>query len=80
MESLELLIIPVCISYICNTYLKRIITSYFLNFFLPIPAIPIKPEPKRSIVAGSGTEVGAKLMALSRTSAQPIFFCRLPGP
>ena len=28
---------------------------YFLNFFLPNPANPTKPPPKRSIVAGSGT-------------------------
>jgi hypothetical protein len=29
---------------------------YFLkNFFLPYPANPIKPEPRRSMVAGSGT-------------------------
>ncbi len=34
--------------------LKSTIPSYFLNFFLPTPASPIKPEPKRSIVAGSG--------------------------
>jgi len=26
----------------------------FLNFFLPNPARPISPVPKRTIVAGSG--------------------------
>src|SRR4030042_4976828 len=31
---------------------------YFLkNFFLPYPASPINPEPRRSMVAGSGTGV-----------------------
>jgi len=28
---------------------------YFLNFFLPNPASPIKPVPNKSMVAGSGT-------------------------
>jgi len=33
----------------------------FLSFFLPIPARPIRPVPRRSIVAGSGTgETGTK--------------------
>jgi hypothetical protein len=32
------------------------IKIYFLkNFFLPYPASPINPEPRRSIVEGSGT-------------------------
>jgi hypothetical protein len=32
------------------------IVIYFLkNFFLPYPASPSNPEPRRSIVAGSGT-------------------------
>jgi len=29
--------------------------DYFLNFFLLFAASPIKPEPNRSIVTGSGT-------------------------
>jgi hypothetical protein len=32
---------------------------YFLNFFLANPANPINPDPKRSMVAGSGTGPGA---------------------
>ena len=35
-------------------YVLNLIT-YFLNFFLPNTAIPISPEPNRSMVAGSGT-------------------------
>ncbi len=32
------------------------IAIYFLkNFFLPYPASPIKLDPRRSMVAGSGT-------------------------
>ncbi len=32
------------------------LSIYFLNnFFLPYPASPINPDPRRSMVAGSGT-------------------------
>ena len=38
---------------------SNFIRIYFLkNFFLPYPASPINPEPRRSIVAGSGTGGG----------------------
>jgi hypothetical protein len=36
----------------CNMWL---IQYYFLNLFRPITAKPTKPEPKRNIVAGSGS-------------------------
>jgi len=37
--------------------------NYFLNLLLANPASPINPEPRRNIVAGSGT--GASRSALS---------------
>jgi hypothetical protein len=46
---------------------SNFIENYFLkNFFLPYPASPINPEPRRSMVAGSGT-AGAKDVILSAT-------------
>ena len=36
----------------CNMWL---IQYYILNLFRPITARPTRPEPKRSMVAGSGT-------------------------
>jgi len=36
--------------------------GYFPNFFHPYPANPINPEPKRSMVAGSGTAFGVPLI------------------
>jgi len=34
---------------------KDYLSVYFLNFFLPNPASPTSPAPKRSMVVGSGT-------------------------
>jgi len=31
---------------------------FLKNFFLPYPARPINPDPRRSMVAGSGTAAG----------------------
>ena len=33
---------------------------YFRSFFLPYPASPINPHPRRSMVAGSGTPGGGR--------------------
>ena len=52
--------IMICISYICNTYQKWILKTSYSFFFLLNPARPIRPVPKRSIVAGSGTGFGTK--------------------
>ena len=38
-----------------DLFMYLLTAVYFLNFLLN-PASPIKPEPKRSMVAGSGTE------------------------
>ena len=40
----------------------------FLNFLLPNPVSPIKPEPRRSMVAGSGTGLGEVFMKSGVTS------------
>ena len=40
-------------TFVIHTF-KRTITSYYLNFLLN-PARPIRPKPRRSMVAGSGT-------------------------
>lgn len=37
-----------------DPYCKRFY-AFLKNFFLPKPARPIRPVPKRSMVAGSGT-------------------------
>jgi hypothetical protein len=44
--------------------LDFVFSSYFLNFFLPNPASPINPAPKRRMVVGSGTgkEVSSMVM------------------
>jgi hypothetical protein len=40
------------------------------NFFLPYPASPINPEPRRSMVEGSGT--GVTELPLSRIPKSPL--------
>jgi hypothetical protein len=47
-------------------FLPNSILIYFLKNFLPYPASPINPKPRRSMVAGSGT-AGAKDVILSAT-------------
>jgi hypothetical protein len=39
----------------CLFYVLMIYVSYFLNLFLPNTPKPKSPEPKRSMLAGSGT-------------------------
>jgi len=45
------------------------IVCYLKNFFRPNTAKPIKPEPKRSMLAGSGT--AEKLPAVSAIKELP---------
>jgi len=47
-------------------------TAYFLNFLRPNPASPISPEPKRSMVAGSGTGFGFIATMMSSKSRSPL--------
>ena len=52
---------------------KRTIKSYFINFFLPQPASPIRPTPKRSMVAGSGTGLFVDAVVLGEKSETGLF-------
>jgi len=51
---------------------------YFLYFLLN-PARPIKPEPKRSMVAGSGTTVTDPLRKIGEPTGAPVGG-KVPGP
>jgi hypothetical protein len=50
------------------SFFENWMSIYFLmNFFLPYPNSPSKPEPRRSMVAGSGTTVGSGIVVVSNT-------------
>jgi hypothetical protein len=42
--------------------------NYFLNLFLASPANPTNPEPRRIMVAGSGTGTGVQVSWLNMNS------------
>ena len=45
---------------------------YFFVYFFPYPAIPIKPIPKKSIMAGSGIGASACIGVARVTDAIPM--------
>jgi len=52
------------------------IVCYLKNFFLPYTAKPIKPEPKRIMLAGSGTDATPRFSANNK----PVSYTHLTLP